>query len=78
MGKTDFIFGTHAVIEAIHSGKEIERILVKKGLQGDLYRELNDLAHKMQIPVQPVPVERIDRVTRKNHQGIVAFISPIT
>ncbi len=78
MKKTDFIFGMHAVIEAIHSDKEIEKILIKKGLQGELYRELADLAYKMKIPVQTVPIERIDRVTRKNHQGIIAFISPIT
>ena len=78
MEKSDFIFGIHTVIEAINSGKEIERILVRKGLQGELYHRLLDLAHKMQIPMQLVPVEKIDRITRKNHQGIVAFISPIT
>jgi 23S rRNA (guanosine2251-2'-O)-methyltransferase len=78
MAKSDFIYGMHTVIEAINSGKEIERIFVKKGLQGELYRELSDLAYKMKIPLQLVPVEKIDRITRKNHQGIVAFISPVT
>lgn len=78
MEKSDLIFGIHTVIEAINSGKEIERILAKRGLQGDLFRKLSDLAQKMQIPIQLVPVEKIDRITRKNHQGIVAFISPIT
>lgn len=78
MGKSDFIFGMHAVIEAINSEKEIEKILIKKGLQGELYHELSDLARKLRIPVQLVPIEKIDRITRKNHQGIVAFISPIT
>jgi 23S rRNA (guanosine2251-2'-O)-methyltransferase len=78
MEKSDFIFGIHTVIEAINSGKEIERILVKKSLQGELYYKLSDLARKMQIPMQLVPVEKIDRITRKNHQGIVALISPIT
>ena len=78
MEKTDFIFGIHTVIEAINSGKEIEKVLIKKGLQGELYYKLLDLIHQMQIPMQLVPVEKLDRVTRKNHQGIVAFISPIT
>jgi 23S rRNA (guanosine2251-2'-O)-methyltransferase len=74
---TDYIFGIRTIIEAINSGKEIEKILIKKGLQGELYHQLMDLVHKMQIPVQMVPIEKIDRVTRKNHQGILAFISPI-
>ncbi len=77
MEKKDFIFGLRTIIEAINSGKEIEKILIKKGLQGDLYHELMDLVHQMQIPVQLVPVEKLDRVTRKNHQGILAYISPI-
>ena len=77
MEKTDYIFGMHTIIEAILSGKEIEKILVKKGLNGELYRELMNLVHQRQIPLQLVPVEKIDRVTRKNHQGVLAFISPI-
>jgi 23S rRNA (guanosine2251-2'-O)-methyltransferase len=77
MEKTDYIFGMRTIIEAINSGKEIEKILIKKGLQGELYHELMDLVHQMQIPIQLVPIEKIDRVTRKNHQGILAFISPI-
>ncbi|MEI6140008.1 MAG: 23S rRNA (guanosine(2251)-2'-O)-methyltransferase RlmB [Mariniphaga sp.] len=77
MEKSDYIFGMHTIIEAILSGKEIEKILIKKGLQGELYRELMDLVHQMQIPIQLVPIEKIDRVTRKNHQGVLAFISPI-
>jgi len=78
MEKTDYIFGMRTIIEAINSGKEIEKILIKKGLQGELYHELMDLVHQMQIPIQLVPIEKLDRVTRKNHQGILAFISPIT
>lgn len=77
MEKTEYIFGMRTIIEAINSGKEIDKILIKKGLQGELYYELMDLVHRLQIPVQVVPIEKIDRVTRKNHQGILAFISPI-
>lgn len=78
MEKTDYIFGIHSVMEAINSGKEIERILIRKGLQSELYHKLMDLVHQFNIPMQIVPVEKIDRVTRKNHQGVLAFISPIT
>ena len=72
-----FVFGLHSTIEAINAGKEIERILIRKGLQGELYLELMKLIRQFEIPFQQVPVERIDRVTRKNHQGVVTFISPI-
>ncbi len=78
MKQSDFIFGIRTVIEAINSGKEIDRILVKKGSHGELYSELSDLARKMHIPMQMVPIEKINHITGKNHQGIVAFISPIT
>ncbi|GET23842.1 23S rRNA (guanosine(2251)-2'-O)-methyltransferase RlmB [Prolixibacter sp. NT017] len=76
--KSTYVFGTRAVIEAIKSGKEIEKILVRKGLSNELSRELFSLVREMDIPVQNVPVERIDRITRKNHQGVLAFLSPIT
>lgn len=77
MEEKNFVFGLHSTIEAIHSGKEIDRILVSKGLQGELFQELMKLVRQFEIPVQQVPVERINRVTRKNHQGVLAFISPI-
>ena len=78
MEDKDYVFGLHSTIVAINAGKEIDRILIRKGLQGELYQELMRLVRLYDIPFQQVPVERIDRVTRKNHQGIIAFISPIT
>jgi 23S rRNA (guanosine2251-2'-O)-methyltransferase len=77
MEDKSFVFGLHSAIEAINAGKEIDRILISKGLQGELYQELMRLIRNYEIPFQQVPVERIDRVTRKNHQGVIAFISPI-
>ncbi len=77
-GKSDFLFGIRSVIEAIHSGKEIEKVLVKKGLQGELYEELIETMKQANISWQTVPVERINRATRKNHQGVIAFVSAIT
>ena len=73
----DFIFGIRAIIEAIKAGKEIEKVLIKRGLSGELISELNILIKDMSIPSQIVPLEKINRVTRKNHQGVVAFLSPI-
>ncbi len=77
-GKGDFIFGLHSVIEAIRSGKDIEKILLKKGLQGELFEELMDEIKETNINTQRVPMERLNRITRKNHQGVVAFVSAVT
>ena len=72
------IFGIRAVIEAVEAGKEIDKILVKKDLQGDLAKELFDLIKGRGFFVQRVPVERLNRITRKNHQGVIAFISAVS
>lgn len=76
--KNEMIFGVRAVIEAVQAGKEIDKILVKKDIQSDLSKELFAAIKGMNINVQRVPVERINRITRKNHQGVVAFVSQIT
>lgn len=78
MKDKEMIFGIRAVIEAIESGKDVDRVLLKRDLQGELFSELLQLIKEHEIPMQRVPVERIDRVTRKNHQGVVAFISAVT
>jgi len=74
----DMIFGIRAVIEAINSGKDIDKVLLKKGPGGELYQEVFELIRSHQIPFQFVPLEKINRITRKNHQGVLAFISPVT
>jgi len=72
------IFGIRAVIEAINSGKEVDKMLLQKGERGDLFKEAFDLIREHSIPFQYVPVEKLNRITRKNHQGVIAFISPVT
>lgn len=78
MKENDIIFGIRAIIEAIQAGKEIDKILVKKDLQGELIKELYSALKGLNIPVQRVPVERLNRITRKNHQGVIAFVSVVT
>ncbi len=75
--ETDSIFGLRAVIEAIKAGKQIDRLLIKQGLQGSLYHELMSEVKEHNIVYQIVPVERIELVTRKNHQGVLAWLSLI-
>ncbi|MES2567890.1 MAG: 23S rRNA (guanosine(2251)-2'-O)-methyltransferase RlmB [Bacteroidota bacterium] len=74
----NLIFGTRAVIEAIHAGKEIDKIIIQKGLSNQLYSELRKAIQDMDIPIQIVPPEKINRITTKNHQGVLAFVSQIT
>lgn len=78
MKENEMIFGIRAVIEAVQAGKEVDKIVVKNELQGDLARELFEVIRGREIPVQRVPVERLDRLTRKNHQGVVAFVAAVT
>lgn len=78
MEKSDYIYGLRAVMEAIEAGKEVDKIFLAKDVQGELASQLIGLARKMHIVIQRVPVERINRITRKNHQGVLAMMSAIT
>lgn len=75
--KEDFIFGLRPVIEAIEAGKTIDKIFLQNALQGSIYAELKALLSKYKIRPNYVPVEKLNRFTRKNHQGVVAFISDV-
>jgi len=70
-------FGIRAIMEAIESGKEMERLLIQNGLRGELYHELFDLIRYHKIPYKNVPSQALDRITRKNHQGVIGYLSPI-
>ncbi len=71
------IFGIRAIIEAINAGETIDKIFLQKGLKGDLYTELESVIRKHGINASYVPIEKLNRLTKKNHQGAVAQISPI-
>ncbi|TYA53270.1 23S rRNA (guanosine(2251)-2'-O)-methyltransferase RlmB [Formosa maritima] len=71
------IFGLRAIIEAINSNETIEKVFLQKGLKGDLFNELETLIRKEKVNSSYVPVEKLNRLTNKNHQGAVAQISPI-
>lgn len=78
MQPSDYIFGIRAVIEAIEAGKEIDKIFIKKDLSGQLAGELLDLAREHHVVMQRVPMEKLNRITRKNHQGVIAMMSAVT
>lgn len=78
MERSDYIYGIRAVMEALEAGQNVDKIFMSKDLQGDLAAQLARLAHKMRVVIQRVPVERINRITRKNHQGVLAMLSAVT
>jgi 23S rRNA (guanosine2251-2'-O)-methyltransferase len=73
----NFIFGLHPVNEAIKSGKEIDKVLVKKNLTGNIALKLVSEIRQQGITIQYVPQEKLDKICKHNHQGIIAYVSPI-
>lgn len=71
------IYGIRAVIEAVNAGKTIDRVFLQKGLQGALYKELLATLQGAQIATQYVPIEKLNRMSKKNHQGVIATLSPV-
>lgn len=76
--REQYIYGVRAVIEAIEAGKEIDKIYVSRDARSELVDELLAKAREAHLLVARVPVQRIDRITRKNHQGVVALLAAVT
>ncbi|QBA64873.1 23S rRNA (guanosine(2251)-2'-O)-methyltransferase RlmB [Muriicola soli] len=78
MSKNTQIYGIRAVIEAIQANEPIDKVYIQKGLKGSLSKELENLVRKAGIPASFVPLEKINKLSQNNHQGVVATISPIS
>lgn len=74
----NLIFGMRAVIEALEAGKDIEKILIQKGLSNELYNQLRQALRGQTVPIQFVPPEKLKRLTDKNHQGVIAYLTEIS
>lgn len=74
----DLVFGVRAVIEAVDARKEINKIMIQRGMEKSLFKELKDALAGKDYTLQFVPLEKLNRLTNKNHQGVIAFISPVT
>lgn len=74
----EMIFGTRAVMEAIQAGKEFDKLFLQKGLRNELTQELLTLIQNHKVPVSKVPVEKLNRITKKNHQGVIGFLSAVS
>lgn len=75
--KNILLFGIRPIIEAITTGKEIDKLFIQNGLAGETSQELRKAIQKYNIPFQYVPVEKLNRLTNKNHQGVVAYASVV-
>ena len=78
MEKTTQIYGIRAIIEAVNSNEEIDKVFIQKGLKGDLIKDLERILRQNDITAAYVPIEKLNRLTKNNHQGAVANISPIS
>lgn len=77
MQEENLIFGMRSVIEALDAGKDIEKILIQKGLSNELYNQLRQALKGQTVPIQFVPPEKLKRLTDKNHQGVIAYLTEI-
>ncbi|MDD2576362.1 MAG: RNA methyltransferase substrate-binding domain-containing protein, partial [Bacteroidales bacterium] len=77
MKESQIIYGVRPVVEALRSGKEIEKVLIQSSLQGNLLQEVKEEISKRKTVVQYVPIEKLNRMTKNNHQGVVAIMSLI-
>lgn len=75
--KQQIIYGLRPVIEALGSGQQVERVLIQNGLNSSLLNELRTKLKEHDIPFQYVPVEKLNKMTTGNHQGVVATIAAI-
>lgn len=73
----DVIFGVRAVIEAIKAKREINKIMIQKGMNKELFNELKEALKGNDYNLQFVPIEKLNAITRQNHQGVVAYSSPV-
>jgi 23S rRNA (guanosine2251-2'-O)-methyltransferase len=73
----EFIFGVRAVIEAIKANREINKIMIQKGMNKDLFQELKDTLVDKNFYLQFVPIEKLNKITENNHQGVIAYVAPI-
>lgn len=75
--KQEYIFGIRAVIEAIQQEKEIDKVMLKQGGRGELFQQLFSLIKQNDIPFQYVPEEVFRPFADRNHQGVLAEVSPV-
>lgn len=75
--KDQLIYGIHPVVEALEAGKPLDKVMIQRGLRPDTLQKVMRQLKKFNTPFQFVPKAKLDRITGKNHQGVIAFLSPV-
>ena len=78
MKKDEFIFGYYPVLEALEAGATVDKIFINQASSSKRFDQIISLAQNAGIPVNQVPLAKLDKLTRSNHQGIVAYLSPVS
>ena len=73
----DMLFGLRPILEALNAGRTLDKIFLLRGTKNSMTQDISELARAASVPVSLVPMEKLENMTRKNHQGAVAFVSPI-
>ena len=73
----NIIYGFRSIMEALFHGKTIDKVLIQRGLKGSLFKDFFITIRENKVPFQYVPIEKINRLVKGNHQGVVAFMSAI-
>ena len=76
--KDNLIFGRHPVVDAIQSGAQLDKILLQQGVRGEFEKEIRQLCRVHDIPLQYIPKERMNKLTKGNHQGTIGYMSLLT
>ncbi len=76
--KNNYIYGLHSVLEALEAGRDVDKIFLRGSLTGQAVDKLLKMARAQVIPVARVPLAKLDRITSRNHQGVIAVLSSVS
>lgn len=77
MKEAQQIYGLRAIMEAVEAEQSINKVYLQKGLQGELFQQLEGILRKAHVSISYVPIQKLDKLTQGNHQGAVATLSQI-
>ncbi|HEX2683443.1 MAG TPA: 23S rRNA (guanosine(2251)-2'-O)-methyltransferase RlmB [Ferruginibacter sp.] len=75
--KSSLVIGRKAVIEAMKTGKQLERIYLQSNVHGEIVDEIKSLAEKTQTPINKVPVEKLNNFNVSNHEGCLGLVAKV-
>lgn len=74
---SNFIYGRHPVVDAIENGASLDKVMILQNIRGEFEKQLRKLCKEHVIPLQAVPKDRLNKITKKNHQGVIAYMAEV-